>query len=562
MDTNLLSAVQNFCQWDTSSFLIISKNVFDPLIYYSHIVPVLLSLPVAFIILRSDFSNKVNRYLFSSILLFAAWSFSDLVLWASEKPQVIMFFWSLLNLLEPLIYVTLFFFTYLYVKRKNPPTLLIHSLFFLSMPIFLFLPTKLHILSFDLTNCFREVIEGPLVFYIYLFEIVIVCMFFILLIQSLTEKKLHAGERLANILCILGAILFLGTFSSGNILASLGGSWTGAAQYGLFGMPIMICFLAYMIVRYQALKVHLVSAEFLIGILTVLILGIAFIQDLKTVHSIALITLALTIVIGFLLIKSLRKEIELREQIEGLVIDLEKANVRLKELDKMKSEFVSIASHQLRSPLTSIRGYASMLADGSYGQIPQKAGEVLEKIVESARFMALSIEDYLNVSRIEAGNMKYEMADFNIKDVSEKVVDEMRQTAIKKGLLLTFKSNCTGSTHVHADIGKTRQIIMNLVDNAIKYTEKGTVSVYVETTQDKKIRVSIKDTGIGMSKETQEDIFDKFVRAKNANAVNVTGTGLGLFVAKKMVLGMKGAIYAESLGDGQGSTFTIEFATV
>jgi signal transduction histidine kinase len=128
-----------------------------------------------------------------------------------------------------------------------------------------------------------------------------------------------------------------------------------------------------------------------------------------------------------------------------LTEQLAKANDRLKILDKMKSEFVSIASHQLRSPLTSIRGYASMLAEGSYGKLPEKAQEAANNIAESSKFMAMSIEDYLNVSRIEAGNMKYELSDFNLKDVAEKVVDEMRPTAMKKGLVMVFRSDCSGS---------------------------------------------------------------------------------------------------------------------
>jgi signal transduction histidine kinase len=225
----------------------------------------------------------------------------------------------------------------------------------------------------------------------------------------------------------------------------------------------------------------------------------------------------------------------------------------------MKSEFVSIASHQLRSPLTSIRGYASMLAEGSYGKLTSKAQEVAERIAESSKYMALSVEDYLNVSRIEAGNMKYEYSDFSLKEVTEKIVDELRPVAIKKGLVMVFRSDCDAGCLVHADIGKTRQVIMNLIDNSMKYTPKGTITVVAhDDVKKKKMYITIQDTGVGMSKDTQSEVFEKFVRAKNANNVNVIGTGLGLFVAKKMVEDMKGKVSATSEGEGQGSTFTIE----
>jgi signal transduction histidine kinase len=177
--------------------------------------------------------------------------------------------------------------------------------------------------------------------------------------------------------------------------------------------------------------------------------------------------------------------------------------------------------------------------------------------------MAMSIEDYLNVSRIEAGNMKYEMSDFNLKDLAEKIVDEMRPAGLKKGLVMVFRSDCDGGCNIHADIGKTRQIIMNLIDNSMKYTPKGAITVVAhDDVKNKKIRVSIQDTGVGMSKETLEEVFDKFVRAKNANQVNVTGTGLGLFVAKKMTNEMKGKVWAESEGEGKGSTFHLEFPLI
>jgi signal transduction histidine kinase len=260
-----------------------------------------------------------------------------------------------------------------------------------------------------------------------------------------------------------------------------------------------------------------------------------------------------------MLIKTVKREIEQKEQIEKLATSLQSANEKLKVLDKMKSEFVSIASHQLRSPLTSIRGYASMLGEGSYGKLTAKGQEVVERISESAKYMALSVEDYLNVSRIEAGNMKYEMSDFNLKEIAEKLVDELRPVALKKGLVIVFRSDCDGSCSVHADIGKTRQVIMNILDNSMKYTPKGTITVVAhDDPKKKKMYVTIQDTGVGMSKETQEEVFEKFVRAKNANNVNVTGTGLGLFVAKKMVTDMGGRVWAESEGEGQGSSFNIE----
>jgi len=271
------------------------------------------------------------------------------------------------------------------------------------------------------------------------------------------------------------------------------------------------------------------------------------------------ITVILVGILGYILSKSVKHEIKQREEIEQLAIGLGRANERLQELDKLKSEFVSIASHQLRSPLTAIRGYGSMLREGSFGKLPETTNDPLDRINESAKLMAMSIEDFLSVSRIESGNMKYELSDFNLNEQAKHIVDDLRTEALKAGLVLYYKSDITSQGFVTADIGKTQQILHNLINNSLKYTKKGTVTVYVhESKKLKKLYIEIIDTGIGMSQETIETIFGKFTRAKNANSVNIKGTGLGLFVAREMARAMQGDITAHSKGDGKGSHFILE----
>lgn len=138
------------------------------------------------------------------------------------------------------------------------------------------------------------------------------------------------------------------------------------------------------------------------------------------------------------------------------------------------------------------------------------------------------------------------------------VYEDIKPAVAEKQLDFTFTSNIKGVCTVHADAGKVRQIIQNLIDNATKYTPKGSISVILNEEKTKKqVEIVIKDTGIGMAPETLHEIFHKFARAKNANSVNVIGSGLGLYVAKEMAEKMGGSIKAESEGEGKGSTFTI-----
>jgi signal transduction histidine kinase len=173
--------------------------------------------------------------------------------------------------------------------------------------------------------------------------------------------------------------------------------------------------------------------------------------------------------------------------------------------------------------------------------------------------MIMSVEDYLNVSRIEAGNMKYNLSDFEVKEMAEHICDDIRPEAMKKNLVLLFRSDLSGTGIVNADVGKTSQIIHNLINNSLKYTPKGSINVFVrDDLKKKRLYISITDTGIGMSEATAHTLFQKFSRADNANSVNVSGTGLGLYVALKMAEQMGGTITCESEGDGKGSTFTFE----
>ncbi len=550
--------LSNPCGWSTAPYLLFSDNIWGNFIYYSHLFPSLTGLLIAIFVFIQNPKGKVNQALLLLTTAFTAWCLIDLVLWASERADLIMFFWSILIHFDLLIYIASFYFVYAFVKNSRPPLWGEAILLSLFIPLALFAHTSLNLLGFDYTNCWREALEGPLwQNYVYNAELLIAIGIVAFLIKEWRKTKDRIKKReLAYV--GFGIIAFLISFSLGNITGSIETDWE-LGQYGLFGMPIFVAFLTYLIVRYQTFNAKLIATEALVAGLGIMILSLMFVRELKNVFAIAFFTLILTTALGMLLIRSVRKEVEQREQIEKLAERLERANKRLKELDKMKSEFVSIASHQLRSPLTSIRGYTSMLLEGSFGKLPQKAADAIERIGESSKYMSTSVEDYLNVSRIQAGNMKYEYSDVNICKLLEDIVDELRQPAVKKGLLLTLKKNCSTKGLVNVDVGKTRQIIHNLINNAIKYTPEGSIKVSArDIANPGRVFIDIADTGVGMNPQTIEKMFEKFQRADNANGVNSSGTGLGLYIARKMAEDMGGSITATSEGEGKGSTFTLE----
>jgi signal transduction histidine kinase len=542
------------CPWEPASFLFISSNV-PPLVHYSHYVAIFAALSIALLVFLNDPRSHVARLFLLFSGLFSVWTLFDVGLWSTNDPAVVMFLWSMQVLIEPLTFATALFLFYKYLKKKSPPLWSVIAGIVLLLPLVIFLPTPLNLEALYLSSC--ETAEGPLAqYYTYFVNILFTMAIILLGIKEIPKIKDLQQRKVARYF-VFGLVIFLLTFTSGNIISSFTDDWT-ISQYGLFGMPIFAALIAYSIVQFKAFKVEIAAAQILVIAILALISSLLFVNDQYLSKLVAGATFFFALTVGFLLIRSVRNEFLQRLQLEKLTTDLEKANVRLQTLDKQKSEFVSIASHQLRSPLTSIRGYASMLLEESYGKIPVSAKEPLERIETSAKRMALAVEDYLNVSRIESGNMKYELADFNLKDEIERICDDVRPTALKSGLVLLFRTNLESKGVVHADVGKTVQIAHNLINNSIKYTEKGSISVYVRDDVNKKYTyVDVIDTGVGMSQETIDILFLKFSRAEGANRVNTTGTGLGLFVAFKMAEAMGGTITAHSAGEGKGSRFTL-----
>lgn len=542
------------CEWAASPLILFSDNVFSPLIYYSHLTPILVSLIFGIYIYLANRQSLLNRILLFITLVLSTWLFLDLILWATDSLRMVIFAWSLVNMLEPVIYAGFVYFTMVFVSGRDVSE---RTKFFLVLPlipVLLLSATHWNVLGFNLTNCDREVIEGPMAYYNYLIEIGYVLWIMILGIKAWSSKQL-AGQKTPSLLVIASTLVLLLGFASGNIIGSFSEDWA-LGQIGLFVIPVSIGALSYFVIQLKFLnRNQTMAAQVLVIGLWLAVGSILFIQNLYYVRWIVGATLIFLVILGYLLVRSFKHEILQRKEIEKLAHDLEGANTRLKQLDQMKSEFLSVASHQLRAPVTAIRGYASNVVDGSYGPVPENLKEPLNVIQESGRLMASSIEDYLNISRIEQGRMKYEKSDFDLTELTARVVHELSPVASIKKLVLTMTP--AEPIMVNADIGKVKQVISNLLDNAIKYTEQGCVTVSVEK-KDGKAHITLTDTGVGIAAEEIDKLFSKFTRARDANKVNTTGTGLGLYVAKQLIEGNGGKVWVESEGVGHGSRFIIE----
>lgn len=246
--------------------------------------------------------------------------------------------------------------------------------------------------------------------------------------------------------------------------------------------------------------------------------------------------------------------LKLKKEVEEATAELRAANKKLIELDQTKSDFISIASHQLRTPLTVIKGYISMILEGSFGSLTDQENDSLKKVYQSNERLIQLVENLLDISRIESGRLEFNFKEGRLESVVDSVVDELKGNAGAKGLKLEYKKPAKPLPKIIFDEQKIRQVIMNLIDNAIKYTKQGSISVEIGA-QGKNINFCVADTGMGVSQSDMPNLFMKFSRGKGVSLVHTSGSGLGLYVGRMMIEAHKGKIWGESAGADKGAKF-------
>ena len=247
----------------------------------------------------------------------------------------------------------------------------------------------------------------------------------------------------------------------------------------------------------------------------------------------------------------------LQEHIDVATKKLRATNEKLRVLDQTKDDFISMSSHQLRTPLTAVKGYISMVLEGDVGAISPMQRKLLNQAFVSSQRMVYLISDFLNVSRLRTGKFVLESSPTNLASMAKEEISQLRETAKARGLNLELIMPETFPT-VLLDNTKMRQVIMNFVDNAIYYTPAdGHIVIKLED-KPNSIEFTVTDNGIGVPKGEQFHLFTKFYRAPNARKMRPDGTGLGLFMAKKVVAAQGGTIIFKS-SEGKGSKFGFSF---
>jgi signal transduction histidine kinase len=400
-------------------------------------------------------------------------------------------------------------------------------------------------------------VAGPLhhlflvFFFFYIFALLIVLMRHLRSVSDRAEQKRTVLSIVAfAILNLVGGLGYLPAYGIGILPVSL------------IAPTVFAAIIGYSILKYRFLEVKTFAAQIAVGVM-LMINGVQFFTA-KSVPDIFLnlFSFILMSVIGYFLVKSVKKEVERKEELQQISDSLAEANQRLKELDNIKTEFISIASHQLRTPLTAIKGYLSLLLEGSYGVISPEITDVLEKLNLVNRNLIQLVEDLLNVSRIDAGRIQYSYAPTNVGSLVSEKVDMFMPLARERNVGLSLQLPRQALPELMLDAVKIRESVSNLIDNALKYTERGSINVSVEEMSGEMVRITVADTGIGFRSEDGAKLFDKFVRTKETTKAYVSGTGLGLYVGRSFVAAHGGRMFAESDGIGKGARFIIDLPFV
>ncbi|MBI2444228.1 MAG: hypothetical protein HYV42_03240 [Candidatus Magasanikbacteria bacterium] len=317
----------------------------------------------------------------------------------------------------------------------------------------------------------------------------------------------------------------------------------------LYVFLFLVC-VAIAILKYQLFNVEILAIEGL----AILLNGALFIQLLfsESTSGVAVrsLILATSAVVSYWFVKLHKRQFKQQEEIMRLKV--------FADLDKKKTEFLTIAAHQLRTPVSIISSYTSLIEEGAYGQVNAELKEVLDNMSDSTKWLVRLADEMMSIAHLEQNQVKYHFSQFDLGSLADGVAKELASKAREAKVKLVWQRPAKPSP-VRGDAEKLRACMLNLLDNAIKYgSQEDRASAVTITLQSAKdgYRFAVADQGLGFAEADRAHFFEKFSRGDNARGVHVNySSGLGLYIVKSFVAAHDGEVFAESPGLGQGSTF-------
>lgn len=534
------------------SYLIFSADV-PAILYYSHLPAMVIGLLVGTFVYSNGRQFLLNKLLFGISLAFTLWTLANLVAWTNIHSDIILFFWTLFGPMAALIAIFSVYFTYVFVQ-ENEVSVRIRLLFIaLLTPVFLISPTKYGLAGFNISDCDSFGFIGT-AYETYYYGLGLLAIVWILYILISRYKKAGAAMRRQITLLGTGIILFLALFFGFGFLASY---LTGIGLledsdielYGLFGMVFFMVYIGVVIVKFERFHVGVIAAQALVVALVSLIASQLTFADTRLDVILTSITLIIVTVVGVILVRSVKREIEQRRRIELLADELNQAN-------KRQTSLIRFITHQLKGFVSKSRNIFSMIGEEDFGPVPEQMRPIIEEGFRETSKGAQTIQEILNAANIKSGKVAYANDPYDFAELVKSVVGMLKPNADAKQLALTVAGTDTSLT-IRGDRMQMENAVKNLIDNSIKYTLAGSVAITLEH-QNELVRLTVADTGVGITPDDMQNLFTEGGHGKESQKVNVDSTGFGLYIVKNIVEAHKGKVWAESEGEGKGAKFVVE----
>ena len=405
------------------------------------------------------------------------------------------------------------------------------------------------ITRFDIDGRVATVLNGSGIYIFGAMVVFLVFSSFFVLISKLLKTKQKSAEREQLTYILIGAIITFSLHITFNmVLPAFFNISEFTALGAIFTLPFSI-FTSFAIIKYHLFNVKVIATELITFSLWIFILTRTLIAQTVSERIVDGTLFFITVIVGTLLIRSVMREVEQREHIEKLNIDLQ-------TLIKQRESLVHLITHKVKGSFTRTKYIFAGLLDGTFGDITPEVKKMATQGLEFDNGGIQTVDLVLNVANLQNGLIKYDMKNIDFKDIVTKTVEGKKLAIEAKGLKIETDIK-EGNYNIMGDTFWLKETVNNLLENSIKYTKEGKIMIGLEQ-KDKKVLLSVKDTGLGITEEDKQNLFKEGGRGKDSIKVNVDSTGYGLFTVKMVIEEHKGKVWGESEGAGKGSQFYIE----
>jgi signal transduction histidine kinase len=544
---------------DESNLWIFNTEIAPPLLYYSYIPIAILLLIIGILIFLKNKKSTINIIFFLISLNFVLIILNEIIQWIAIPLNVINFSWQMVILLESFLYILYIYLVYVFVNNKDFEFKHKLILFLLFLPIIIFLPTHLNISNMDVYECNGK--YGILIFYNYFLQflsIVTITFIYIRKNKSLINNDLNK-KRIKSL--TMGTLFFLVAYS----LLAFYSDITLFYEINLFGplaKLIFLLFLAYLIIKFNTFKIKILTPQVLVWLLIFLNFSILFIQEISYIKIIVSITILISIIIGWVLIVSVKK--------------IEKQRIELDIANDQQTNLLHFITHQIKAYLTKSRNIYSALLESDYVKVDPETKKYVEIGFESDTKGVETVQNILHASDLKKGVIEFQKIEFDMLKLLKNTVENLKQNAEMKGLKI-IEHYQEDNFIFSGDELRIGEVFKNLIDNSIRYTQEGNITISLSKHKNIKnnnvtkiigknknpnlnyIRFIIKDTGIGLDEHDKKVLFRQGGKGKDSSAYNIDSTGYGLFIVKSIIVEHDGKISVQSAGRDRGTTFTIDF---